>query len=64
MSESTDKVVEWAKAHKAWFGWAASFIAAGLEGTGHSQAAAIVGMVATALIGAGHVKSDSYYKQP
>lgn len=56
------KVIAWAKAHKALFGWIASFIAAGLEGTGHSQGAAIVGMVGTGLIGAGHIKSDSYYK--
>lgn len=60
MSKATD----WFMAHKAQIGWVVSFIAAGLEGTGHSQAAAIVGMVGAALLGAGHVKSDSYYKQP
>lgn len=54
----------WIMAHKAQIGWVVSFIAAGLEGTGNSHAAAIVGMLGTALLGAGHVKSDSFYKQP
>lgn len=52
----------WFMTNKAKFGWAFAFVAAGLEGTGHSQAAAIVGMIGTALLGAGHIKSDSYYK--
>lgn len=53
---------DWFMAHKAHFGYVVAFIAAGLEGTGHSHAAAVVGMLGTALLGAGHVKSDSYYK--
>jgi hypothetical protein len=61
-TEAVKAIIEWVKAHKAILGWLVSFIAAGLEGTGHHQAAVAVGFVGAALLGAGHVKSDSYYK--
>mgnify|MGYP001601658428 CR=1 FL=1 len=55
-------VWSWILANKALLSYPLGIIAAGLEVKGQTQAAAIVGMLATWLNGAGHVKSDSYYK--
>jgi len=57
-------ITDWFMAHKAPFSYALGVIAAGLEAKGQTQAALIVGFVAAWLNGGGHLKSDSYYKQP
>lgn len=57
-------VLDFVKSHKAWLSYPLGIIAAGLEVKGQTQAAMLVGLFATWLNGAGHVKSDSYYKQP
>lgn len=53
---------DWLLAHKALLSYPLGIIAAGLEVKGQPQAAMILGLLATWLNGAGHVKSDSFYK--
>jgi hypothetical protein len=56
-------VWEWIQAHKAPLSYVVGVVAAGLEVKGQKEAGALVGLLATWLNGAGHVKSDSYYKE-
>lgn len=51
-------VIGWLRANKARVGWLSAFVAGGLQAVGQSEAAALVGMVAAALLGAGAVPSD------
>lgn len=62
-AEAVSAFFEWVKANKALLSYPLGIIAAGLEAKGQTQAAVLVGFLATWLNGAGHVKSDSYYKE-
>jgi hypothetical protein len=61
-TEAVKAIIEWIKAHKGPLSYIVGVIAAGLEAKGQREAALILGLFATWLNGAGHVKSDSYYK--
>lgn len=65
----------WLLSHKAHIGWTLAFLAGGIEGLLHaglipppgtehgwSLVAWVLGYVAVAGLGAGHLKSDDYYR--
>jgi hypothetical protein len=61
--EDVAKLIDFFKQHRTLFGTIFSFIAAGLAGTGHKEAGALVGMAGSGLIGAGSFESDRHHKE-
>lgn len=57
-----ENAMQWLKEHKALAGWIVSFVAGGLMAVDQKEAAALVGMLGAALLGAGHVPSDREVK--
>lgn len=53
----------WLKQNKAKVGTAVAFVAAGLTQIGYPEAAQLLGMVATLLLGGGLMKSDAEAKR-